>query len=320
MTWKKFLNEVVNKLTGYLEKDIQYKNLPKNTVSRIAWREIEIFIQNCKKWTPKDIILNENRAVNEKEQAMLNKFIIKRKKGIPLAYILGKQEFYGLSFGVNKNTLIPRPETEGLVEHVLNFLSCRDVSRYVSTENAKIILIDVGTGSGCIIISVIKHLPASITNYQAYGIEISKKALQLAKMNALNLLGEQGKIKFIRGSLLNFLKSHKMSQNAFLMILANLPYLSSKEYKKISREVKNNEPKQALVGGPGGHEKTCELIGQISDLNYHGIMFLELSPTTFPAVKKYCVSLRLRSGQAKPLKLRKFTDINGNIRVLKINF
>jgi release factor glutamine methyltransferase len=315
MNWEKYISDAVIELSDYLGSDVQYSNLSKNSIRQIAGREIEMFIQEFKKWTPKDIILNENTNINKKEQEIINKFITKRKQGIPLAYILGRQEFYGLSFKVDKNTLIPRPETEELVERVVNF-----VSKRFSSNRRPLILIDIGTGSGCIITSVIKNIPTSVTGYKAYAVDSSEKALKLAKNNAQGILGNNKKVTFLKGSLLGFLKHKTIPPKAFLAITANLPYLSEKEYNNLSREVRNNEPGQALMGGQNGHELICKLLEQVSKLNQDGKIFLELSPTVFPAIKQYCASLRRGSGRAKPLELRKFTDINGNIRIIEVKF
>lgn len=316
MIWKDFLRKTRSELAEYLKKDIQYKNLSKNTVFHIAWREIELFVEKFKNWSPEKLVLKENTKISRLDQEKLISFLEKRRKGIPLAYITGQQEFYGLNFKVSKNTLIPRPETEELVERALKFLS-----RHFKSSSGPIVLIDVGTGSGCIIVSVVKHIPASVSNWQAYGVDISEKALEVAESNACKLLGYKNKIKFIKGSLLNFILSRdaKFCVSTKYIILANLPYLSRKEYDNLGREVKNNEPKQALAGGPRGHEKICELITQISRLKQHGVAFLELSTTTFPAIKQYCAPDGTQ-GQTRLLNVRKFTDINGNIRIMRINF
>ena len=309
MLWKDFLKRTTSDLAAYLANDIQYSGLPKYRIRQVAWREIEIFLENYKRWSPEKLILNENKKINEKDRKILNKFVGKRKKAIPLAYITGKQEFYGSSFKVDKNTLIPRPETEELVERALNFISGR-----FKSERRPLVLVDVGTGSGCIIVSAIKHLPSDITDYRAYGIDISAATLKLAKMNAYALLGKQNKIKFIKGSLLNFLKNNKMPQSTFLVILANLPYLSEKEHGHLSREVKNNEPRKALIAGSKGQELILKLLNQIIEYDFRGKIFIELSPAVYPAIKKYCAT------NAKLLDFRKFADINGNIRFATLNF
>lgn len=309
MIWKDFFNTATDKLAGYLESDIQYSNISKNRIRQIARREIEIFVQHIKKWTPTNIILNENKIIPGKDQEKANRFIKKRQKSIPLAYILGYQEFRGLNFKVNKNTLIPRPETEELVEYALNF-----ISKPTNTKDGPLILIDVGTGSGCVITSIVGHLPKRLKDYRAFAVDASEKALRLAGFNAKHNLGKKNKIKFLKGSLLDFIRKEKIPEKAELLITANLPYLSEKEYASLSGEVKNNEPKEALVGGPNGHELICKLLDQAVKLSFNCTIFLEISPAVYLAIEIYCATL------AKPLKIRKFNDMSGITRILCVNF
>jgi len=320
MNWKTYLNTATSELSKYLKSDIQYSDIPKDGIRQIAWRETEIFIKGFKKWAPEQLILNENRKASQKDQRIMNAFLKKRKDGIPLAYILGKQDFYGLEFKVNKYTLIPRPETEELVGYVLDFLSCKDAKSCVSAEKAKIILIDIGTGSGCILTALLKNLHGKINFTEIYAVDENKDALDIAKRNTEKHMGKSYKIKFVKGSLLKFL-SHKNALQCVsteYVIIANLPYLSEEEYQSLSPEVKKHEPKSALVGGKEGYELICELINQIVFYRrtypcrkYN--IFLEISPTIYPVILKHCKNAKT------PLKIRTVRDISKKIRFLHIS-
>jgi release factor glutamine methyltransferase len=193
---------------------------------------------------------------------------------------LGGKEFYGLDFKVNKNTLIPRPETETMVDLVLQKIS---TTRKLQPIN----LIDIGTGSGNIIISIVNKLlnyESRIINYDFYGIDISKKALDIAKQNAkMNKMDK--KIKFLHGNLLEPIKkigNWKLEiGNSTMIIVANLPYLSPKIYASCSRDIKNYEPKSALISQKEGLAHYDNLLKQIikyqvPDIRYQ--IFLEISP------------------------------------------
>lgn len=196
-------------------------------------------------------VLEKNRAwmyghmdyeLTKSEQVKFKRYIRRRAKGEPVAYILGHKEFYGLDFLVDKNILIPRPETELMVEEVLKEVG----------NKSDILLIDVGTGSGCILISIVKK-----TKIRGVGIDISKKALDIAKKNAKKH-GVDKRVKFLESNLLE-----KISCCGSKVILtANLPYLSNKIYKKNHKNLKY-EPKQALVANKNGLELYEKLLKQI---------------------------------------------------------
>jgi len=181
----------------------------------------------------------------------------------PTAYLTGHQEFFGLDFIVNRHTLIPRPETELLVESALKL-----IPRNNPTE-----VIEVGAGSGCIIIAVAKNNPNGKTNYRA--IEISRGAIKIAKLNAkrhqLNL-----KIKFINDTLLSPISNEEFSDP--LIILANLPYLRPDQFS--SSPSIQKEPRGALISGPDGLDLYRELLNQASALKAPDItLILEIDPS-----------------------------------------
>lgn len=209
------------------------------------------------------------------------KLIERRSKHEPIAYITGGKEFYGLEFYVNNNVLIPRPETELLVEEVIKAI--RDM-RYEIRFN----IVDVGTGSGCIATSLAKEvakLKMKKLKFKIIGTDISKKALEIAKLNA-EKHNVQDKITFLQGDILEPLraKSYTLSAN---IIVANLPYISDGEMEKLPEDIKKHEPKIALFGGKEGLDFYEKLLSQVKNhLNKNGKIFLEISPGQAKTAKK----------------------------------
>ncbi|OGI27284.1 MAG: protein-(glutamine-N5) methyltransferase, release factor-specific [Candidatus Moranbacteria bacterium RIFOXYB1_FULL_43_19] len=182
-------------------------------------------------------------------------YVSKRLRGEPIAYITGKKEFYGLEFEVNKNVLIPRPETELLVERALDQLL--DTKSQMPDT-----IIDVGAGSGNIIVSIVKNIPTktkSRINY--YAIDISKKALLAAKKNARKHKVAKY-IKFIQSDLLKFAPKNLAGN---ILITANLPYVSPSLYKKNKNNLKY-EPKNALISKKNGLGYYVKFFRQIQQL------------------------------------------------------
>lgn len=186
--------------------------------------------------------------------------ISKRAEGIPLQYITGKQEFMSLDFYVDSSVLIPRPETEILVEEALKYI--KNVSK-----NGNVHILDIGTGSGCISISILhKFREASVT-----AVDISKDALLVAGKNA----GEHGvseKIHFIESNIFQGLNTQK-----FDVIVSNPPYVRTKTIQSLQREVKDYEPMYALDGGEDGLDCIRKIIhGADGYLKTGGFLALEI--------------------------------------------
>ena len=193
----------------------------------------------------------------------LNKLIDRRVKKEPMAYIFQKKEFWSLDFIVNKDTLIPRPETELLVECLVKYYN-----------NKKIFILDIGTGSGCIILSILKELKKS----KGIGIDISKKAIKVAFKNANNL-GLQTRSKFIKRNLNEF------NSYMFDLIVSNPPYICSHELKNLSEDVKKYEPRLALDGGNDGLDVVKKIIYKSkSILKRKGMLALEIGYGQFKKV------------------------------------
>lgn len=214
--------------------------------------------------------------------AKVLQLVRRRAAGVPLAYLTGRKEFFGLDFVVDKRVLIPRPETETLVEEVISFI-IHHLSYNIEhgTWNKRIVLVDVGTGSGCIpiaITSALKHLSTSAP--KIFAIDVSQAALRIAKLNAKK---HGVKIKFLHGNLLTPLVNNLTIQqfnNSTLIITANLPYLTNQQYgRKPSHKY---EPRQALLAGKTGLELYAQLLRQIEQIKNYKlkiINFFEMDPS-----------------------------------------
>ncbi|WP_286965146.1 peptide chain release factor N(5)-glutamine methyltransferase [Flavobacterium sp. UBA4854] len=175
-----------------------------------------------------DLALNHELAFDENDFVVWDELLKQLKKEVPIQYLLGKTNFYGLDFEVNENVLIPRPETEELVEWIINENTSRD-------KNKKIRILDIGTGTGCIAISLAKNLP----NAEVFGIDVSKKAIETAKRNAV---ANNVDVTFM---LLNILEAEEFS-NQFDIIVSNPPYVRNLEKVEIKKNVLDYEPHLAL--------------------------------------------------------------------------
>lgn len=248
--------------------------------------------------------------------------ISRRAKGEPIAYLTKRKEFYGLDFIVNKHTLIPRPETELLVENALELLRNMLRSKLRSKENFAVL--DIGTGSGCIITAIANSMErgkwkvqrADEINY--FATDISTEALKVAKKNArVHQVGK--KIRFLHGNLLSPLTQDARYEirDTSLIIMANLPYLSKEIYQSASIDVKKYEPKIALYSHEQGLQHYRKLLEQIDNLSIasHPLsttIFLEISPE-----QKKLIADMIKN--IFPLaKIEFIKDLAGKWRVCKI--
>lgn len=234
--------------------------------------DLEILIAKSLKKTREFIIAHSNQTLTKKQLNILEKNIQRRILNEPIAYIFGEKGFYGLDFKVNKHTLIPRPETEMMIDDVIKILR--------NTMSHNTVIVDVGTGSGCIIISIAKLLEKNI---KYYATDISKEALKVAKKNS-QIHKVAKKIKFFYGNLLDPILNKKIKlKTTNLIITANLPYLSKKIFESAPKDVKNFEPKSALYSTKNGLAHYEELLKQLSiffqrEKNVNAICLLEISP------------------------------------------
>ena len=190
----------------------------------------ELLLSKILSKSREEVLTNLDQRVNKENIFTFNEYLYRRSKKEPIAYILEEKEFWSKKFEVNKNTLIPRPETELLVEKIVEIYQGKSIS-----------ILDIGTGSGCIILSLVSDLKKSL----GIGVDISKNAIITAKKNALkhNLLK---RVKFINKPF------EGIFNKKFDLIVSNPPYIVSRNIKNLSEDVKKYEPILALDGGNDG--------------------------------------------------------------------
>lgn len=211
--------------------------------------------------------------------------IQRRANGEPTQHLTGKQEFWGLEFEVTPDVLIPRPETEHLIEVALDRLALRELraGRSPCFTGNGITLVDVGTGSGCIAIALAKELPDATV----YATDISAAALDVARRNSARH-GFSDRIHFLESNLLEGfspLATHH-SPLSFDLIVSNPPYVGRRSAETLAREVREHEPEVALYAGEEGYEFYAELVAQSHEfLKPGGLLVLELGHDSLPAVQ-----------------------------------
>ena len=216
----------------------------------------EILLSKIINKDKKYIILNSKENLKDKYLNSFNSLIERRRKGEPVAYLVNKKEFWKNTFYVDKNVLIPRPDTELIVEQVLKTYS---KDKYLQ-------VLDIGTGSGCILLSLLAERP----QFCGTGIDISKQSINVSKYNAkrLNLTN---RVKFYNSDVDNF-KNRKYD-----LIVSNPPYIEISNLKYLERDVINFEPKLALNGGFDGFSKIRKVINKAAVLiKRNGKLILEI--------------------------------------------
>jgi len=252
MNIENILNEGINIL--------QKNNIPNPQL------DSEILLSNSIKRDKKHIILNPKELLNPEQSKIFKSLIERRRKGEPVAYLINKKEFWTDEFFVNKDVLIPRPDTELIIEQVLNIYS----------KDSQLQVLDIGTGSGCILLSILKER----LNFYGTGIDISKKSINVSKLNAkqLNLTS---RVKFFHSSVDNF----KIGK--YDLIVSNPPYIEFFNLKYLEKDVINFEPKLALSGGFDGFSKIRKVINKAKTLiKKNGKFILEIGFNQKNKVKK----------------------------------
>lgn len=200
--------------------------------------------------------------------------VVRRSAGEPTQYLTGKQEFWGLEFEVNRDVLIPRPETEHVVEVALERIRRRAIGE------AQVRIADVGTGSGCIAVALARELPGA----EIFATDISSAALEVARRNAARH-GVAGRISFIQCDWLGGVGSSLaapalaagLRHSSLDMIVSNPPYVAGREAKALAREIREHEPHLALFGGAPGTDIYARLIDEAGALlQSGGVLVLEL--------------------------------------------
>ena len=226
----------------------------------------EILLSNSIKRDKKYIILNPKELLNSEQVETFKNLIERRRKKEPVAYLINKKEFWKDEFFVNKNVLIPRPDTELIIEQILKIYS----------KDSQLQVLDIGTGSGCILLSILKERP----NFYGTGIDISKKSINVSKLNAkqLNLTS---RVKFFHSSVDNF----KIGK--YDLIVSNPPYIELFNLKYLEKDVISFEPRLALSGGFDGFSKIRKVINKAKNLiKKNGKFILEIGFNQKNKVKK----------------------------------
>jgi release factor glutamine methyltransferase len=188
----------------------------------------------------------------------------RRAAGVPTQYLTGRQEFWGLEFEVTPAVLIPRPETEHVVEVALDRLGDR--------KDHALRIADVGTGSGCIAVALAHEFPRS----EIFATDISPAALEVARRNATRLAVAE-RVHFVEGDLLQPIRAHLSSLEFLDLVVSNPPYIAREEQAQLPREVREHEPHTALFAGLTGVELYSRLIREAEEvLGENGIIVLEL--------------------------------------------
>ena len=231
-------------------------------------------------------------------------FVARRAAGAPTQYLTGKQEFWGLEFEVTPAVLIPRPETEHVIEVALERLGPRGIKINMSTgaPSPPLLIADVGTGTGCLAIALAHELPHA----EVVATDISAAALAVAHRNS-SRLGFSERVTFIHTDLLTSIHEER----SFDVVVSNPPYIGRVEASRLPREVREHEPDAALFGGPTGIEIYSRLVEQsAARLRPRGILVLELSYNSADHVRS------LLQGQPAWVNVSVTNDLAGIPRVI----
>ncbi|MCH2513380.1 MAG: peptide chain release factor N(5)-glutamine methyltransferase [Chloroflexi bacterium] len=257
--------------------------------------EAEVLVMNVMRMARQSIFAEQETEVTGQQQAALDEFLERRYSREPLAYILGQREFYGINVVLTPAVLIPRPETEGLVEQAL-FMAL------MGMESTELTIADVGTGSGAIAINLAIHLPSA----KIYAVDVQDAVLDVAAYN-VRVHGVADRVNLAIGDLLDAVPE------PVDLIVANLPYIPTDRIPTLQPEVQQ-EPVLALDGGPDGLDLVRRLLIQAEDkLNSHGIILLEIDPDQIPVVQELALQ-HFPEGSTSVEK-----DLAGMDRILSIH-
>ena len=233
----------------------------------------EILLSKTLNKTRENLLTNLDQKISKKNLSVFKKYLQRRSNNEPMAYILEEKEFWSKKFYINKSTLIPRPETELLVDKILKIY-----------KEKKISILDIGTGSGCIIISLL----SSLKNSSGIGVDVSKNAISTAQKNALKYKLSK-RVKFFKKSFKNIFGKK------FDLIVSNPPYIDRKYIKDLSDDIKRFEPRIALDGGNDGLDLIKKVIYKSTHiLKINGMLALEIGNEQIKKVSKILIDNNFR--------------------------
>ena len=250
-----------------IEKAINegYLQLKKNKI-KSSHLDSEILMSQVIKKDREYLILNLNQKINGKAYKYYHDLINERSKGKPIAYITGKKFFWKHEFYIDQNVLIPRPETELIIEYVLKKFK----------NKTKLRLLEIGVGSGCVLLSILDEKK----NFLGTGIDLTNKCLKICNNNAIKI-GIKNRLKLHKSDIDNF------NLGKYDLIISNPPYIKKIDLKYLDTDVKDFEPKMALDGGLEGLSEIRKVIRKSSDLiKKKGILILEIAFNQKNDVKK----------------------------------
>tara|TARA_B100001250_G_scaffold396575_1_gene402708 strand:+ start:552 stop:1394 length:843 start_codon:yes stop_codon:yes gene_type:complete len=235
---------------------IEGANILKEKYIQTAKLDSEILMAEAIGQDRKYVILNNDKNLKEENLKYFQKLIEERSSRKPIAYLTNKKFFWKSEFFVTRDTLIPRPDTELIIEQILK------LSKYKNKMN----ILDIGVGSGCILLSILKERK----NFCGTGIDISKNCLNISKINAINLKVDS-RAKFFKSDV------DKFVQGKYDLIVSNPPYINKLDLKYLESDVVNFEPKLALDGGLDGLSEIRKVISKSSELvKKNGKFILEI--------------------------------------------
>jgi release factor glutamine methyltransferase len=232
-------------------------NILKDNCNNSYQLDSELLMSKIFEKDRKFIILNSNKKLSEEKLEQFNCLINKRLKGEPIAYLLKKKDFWKYEFYVDKGILIPRPDSEVVVDQILKLTNNKDNLR----------ILDIGVGSGCLLLSVLKERK----NFHGVGIDISKKCIDISNINA-SKLEISNRVKFFKSDVDNF------RFGKYDLIVSNPPYIKMLDFNNLKKDVINFEPKLALYGGLDGTSEIRKVIKKSSELiKKNGKFILEIA-------------------------------------------
>jgi len=235
----------------------QASEMLKNNKIKSPKLDSEILMSKAIQKDRKFIILNSHHNIKKKTLDYFKNLIEQRSNGKPIAYLTGKKDFWKYEFDIRENILIPRPDTEIIVEKVLE----------ITKQKSKLKILDIGVGSGCIILSILKEKK----DFYGVGIDLSKKSIDLSNINALKL-ELTNRVKFFKSNVDNFF------YGKYDLIISNPPYIKKLDLKYLDKDVVNFEPNLALDGGLDGTSEIRKVIGKSSELiKINGKLVLEIA-------------------------------------------